>query len=274
MFVSVVIPTFNRGSMLQRAVASVLAQTHAELEVILVDDGSTDKSVSCLRTWSDRRLRILRQPRQGVSAARNAGIANAAGDMIALLDSDDEWMPDKLERHLAFQARSGCEVSQCEEVWIRHGKRVNPGLRHRKRAGWIFEPSLELCLVSPSCALFTRSFWERVGPFRTDLIACEDYDLWLRASLRYPFGLLPRGLVRKYGGHADQLSRKIVGLDLYRIYSLLAILRHEPLSEVQRRLLRRNLALRIDRYAQGCQKRDKPEEAVRVRRMGAREGIV
>jgi glycosyltransferase involved in cell wall biosynthesis len=271
MFVSVVIPAFNRGAMLRRAVASVLAQTHARLEVILVDDGSTDKSVSEIEEWPDPRLRIHRQPRLGVSAARNTGIARARGDRIALLDSDDEWMPHKLERHLAFQEDSGFAVSQCEEVWIRHGRRVNPGLRHRKRAGWIFEPSLELCLVSPSCVMFTRSFWERVGPFRTDLPACEDYDLWLRAALRYPFGLLPQGLARKYGGHPDQLSRKIIGLDLYRIYSLLGILRSEPLSTHQRKLVRENLSLRVSRYIQGCLKRDKPEEAERVRRLVAEE---
>jgi len=271
MLVSVIIPTFNRGAMLHRAVASVLAQTHTHLELILVDDGSTDKSVDDLGAWTDPRLWILRQPRQGVSAARNAGIARASGDVIALLDSDDEWMPDKLERHLAFQAQTGFAVSQCEEVWIRRGERVNPGMKHRKRAGWIFGPSLELCLVSPSCVMFTRSFWEKVGPFRVDLPACEDYDLWLRASLRYPVGLLPRALVRKYGGHPDQLSRKIIGLDLYRISSLLGILRRERLAEEQRELLQDNLELRVRRYIQGCLKRGKPEEAERVRRLVAQE---
>ena len=273
MLVSVVIPTYNRDAMLRRAAASVLGQTYPHLELILVDDGSTDKSVDKVSNWPDPRLRILRQGRQGVSAARNTGIAHAAGDMIALLDSDDEWMPNKLERHLAFQAQTGFAVSQCEETWIRKGMRVNPGQKHRKRAGWIFEPSLDLCLVSPSCSLFTRSFWERVGPFRADLSACEDYDFWLRAGLRYPFGLLPRALVRKYGGHADQLSRSIIGLDLYRIYSLRDILMSEPLSCEQRRRVRDNLALRIRRYAQGCLKRDKPEEAERVRRLGMKAGV-
>ncbi|MEF8888602.1 MAG: glycosyltransferase family 2 protein [Desulfohalobiaceae bacterium] len=272
MLVSVVIPAYNRGAMLRRAVASVLDQTHTRLEVILVDDGSTDKSISQIEGWADSRLRIHRQQQQGVSAARNAGIARARGDRIALLDSDDEWMPDKLEQHLDFQEEIGFEVSQCEEIWIRHGRRVNPGLKHRKRAGWIFEASLDLCLVSPSCVMFTRSFWDHVGPFRTDLPACEDYDLWLRAGLRYPFGLMPRGLVRKYGGHPDQLSRKIIGLDLYRIYSLLDILRRESLSGRQRWLLRENLGLRVRRYAQGCLKRDKPEEAERVRRLVAEIG--
>ncbi|MCF8029825.1 MAG: glycosyltransferase family 2 protein [Desulfohalobiaceae bacterium] len=274
MLVSVVIPAYNRGHMLRRAAASVLSQTHAELELIIVDDGSTDNSVRGLRSWSDRRLRILRQQRKGVSSARNLAIAQARGDMIALLDSDDVWMPDKLERHLAFQAQTGFEVSQCEEVWVRNGTRINPGLRHRKRAGWIFEPSLDLCLVSPSCVLFTPSFWKRVGPFRTDLPACEDYDLWLRASLRYSFGLFPRALVCKYGGHPDQLSRKIIGLDLYRIYSLLGILRQEPLSQKQRYLLQENLDLRLQRYIKGCLKRYKPEEAERVRRLGMEAGIV
>lgn len=274
MLVSVVIPTRNRGSLLNRAVESVLSQTHTEIEVIVVDDGSTDKSTHSLqRIFFDSRLKVVRQEPKGVAAARNAGISLARGEMIALLDSDDVWKRDKIRRQLGFMLNTGFQVSQSEEAWIRHGTRVNPGRKHSKRAGWIFEPSLELCLVSPSSAMFTLSFWRQVGAFDSRLMACEDYDFWLRASLRYPFGLFPEELVYKYGGHSDQLSRKIIGLDLYRIYSLLGILRREELSGEQRNLLHSNLRKRLQRYAQGCLKRDKPEEAERVLRMCGREGV-
>lgn len=265
MLIAIVIPTFNRVDRLAKAVQSVLAQTHSNVELIVVDDGSTDATQAFLMGNKDKRLRVLRQENQGVSKARNAGIIAARAEMIALLDSDDVWLSDKLEKQLSFMSQGGWEISQCDEQWIRHGRRVNPRDIHAKRAGWIFEPSLELCLVSPSCVMFSRRCWEAVGPFDESLPACEDYDLWLRCSLKYPVGFLPEPLVEKYGGHPDQLSRKIIGLDLFRVYSLVKILRSERLSLDQRQRAQEALRNKLSRYIKGCLKRDKPEEADRVR---------
>jgi glycosyltransferase involved in cell wall biosynthesis len=210
-------------------------------------------------------LRVLHQPNRGVSAARNVGVGASRGWAVALLDSDDAWMERKLERHVPFLLDGGWSVIQTDEEWIRSGRRVNPGKKHRKRSGWLFEPSLDLCLVSPSCVLFTRRWWDEVGPFDPQLPACEDYDLWLRCSLRYPIGLVPERLVRKYGGHGDQLSRQIIGLDLYRIYSLVKLLRGGMLDAEQRRLAAGHLRMRSKRYVQGCLKRGKWVEAERIR---------
>ena len=144
--VSVVIPTYNRSSMLQEAVASVLDQDYRPLELIVVDDGSTDATVEVVRGFGAA-IRYLRQDRQGVSAARNAGIAAARGQLIALLDSDDLWLPHKLSRQIDFFGKHpAAVVNQTEEIWMRNGVRVNPGNRHRKSAGMIFERSLGLCL--------------------------------------------------------------------------------------------------------------------------------
>lgn len=264
MLISVVIPTYNRAWSLPRAVDSVLKQTFRDLELIVVDDGSTDYTQNILSSYQDSRLRVIRQTNRGVAGSRNRGIEESRGDYIALLDSDDYWFNQKMKRHLEFTLDSGFSITQTEEIWIRNGRRVNPKYKHTKKAGWIFEPSLQLCLVSPSCVMFSRDCWKKIGPFDQDLMACEDYDLWLRASLDYPIGLLPERLVCKYGGHPDQLSGRILGLDLYRIYSLGKLLTKYSLTEEQRGLALKEFRKRVSYYIQGCLKRDKQEEVGRI----------
>ncbi len=271
--ISVIIPTYNRDSVLPRAVHSVLSQTHSHLELIVVDDGSEDQTAAFMNRVQDHRTQYVRQKQQGVAAARNAGVSMAHGEYIAFLDSDDVWDARKLEIQLAFIRSGGWDISQTEEVWIRNGRRVNPGLRHKKRSGWIFVPSLELCLVSPSCVLISRRCWEETGPFDTRLGACEDYDLWLRCALRYPVGLVPEYLVTRYAGHPDQLSGKIIGLDLYRIMSLCKLLKQSDFSPENRRWTETQLRVKGKRYVQGCLKRGKAEEAVRIRELMAQAGV-
>ncbi|MBP9943988.1 MAG: glycosyltransferase family 2 protein, partial [Desulfomicrobium sp.] len=129
--------------------------------------------------------------------------------------------------------------------------------------------SLDLCLISPSCVMFTRSLWDELGPFDESLPACEDYSLWLRVGARHPVGLVPEPLVVKTGGHADQLSRRIIGLDLYRVYAMIDLLRSMALDGEQRTMVEAALRERVRLYAQGCIKHGKDEEAVRVRKLAA-----
>ncbi|WP_034643873.1 glycosyltransferase family 2 protein [Desulfovibrio inopinatus] len=262
--VSVVIPTYNRSRCVGNAIRSVLQQTFQDVECIVVDDGSTDNTMEILTAFDDVRLRVTTQPNAGVSAARNTGIALARADIIALLDSDDVWLPEKMERQLQFMHEYGYAICQTQEIWVRHGVRVNPMNKHAKPHGHFFEKALTMCLVSPSTVAFTRQFWCECGPFDETLLACEDYDLWLRALLDYPVGLLDEALAIKYGGHEDQLSRKIIGLDLYRIYSLIALLGHPRLVGERRTAVIRVLTKKRDVYVKGCLKRDKPEEACRI----------
>jgi len=265
--VSVIIPTHNRADVLGRAVASVLGQSWTDLELIVVDDGSTDATATVLAEFDDPRLTGMHQENKGVSSARNRGIAASGGRFIALLDSDDYWMPDKLEKQIRFMVESGLEICQTDEIWIRNGQRVNPRLKHAKPAGWFLERSLELCLISPSCVMFSRALWDELGPFDERLPACEDYSLWLRVGVRHPVGLVPEALTVKTGGHADQLSRRIIGLDLYRIYAMLDLLRSMELCAGQRALAVAALKEKVRRYVQGCVKHGKDEEAMRVRGM-------
>jgi len=262
--VSVIIPTHNRVRTLSRAVRSVLGQSHRQLELIVVDDGSTDGTDALLAGFRDPRLRVVRQGHCGVSAARNRGLEMARGEWIALLDSDDAWSEHKLIKHLRFALQGGWAISQTDEVWVRRGMTVNPRAKHAKKAGWIFEPSLELCLVSPSCVLLARDCIQRVGMFDVALPACEDYDYWLRSSVHFPVGLLPEKLVWKYGGHADQLSRKIIGLDLFRIKSLIKLLKGQGLSLEKAAAVRGALEQKARVYVQGCLKRGRMEEAQRI----------
>lgn len=268
-YISVIIPTYNRADVLGRAIDSVLAQTWTDFELIVIDDGSTDATATVLTQRKDPRLRRLYQENKGVSAARNHGIATSSGSYIALLDSDDYWLPTKLEQHIAFMRESGFTISQTEEIWIRNGVRVNACARHGKLAGWFLEDSLRLCLISPSCVMFSRHVWNELGPFDERLPACEDYSLWLRIGLRYAVGLLPQALTIKTGGHADQLSRSIIGLDLYRIYAMLDALGTMHMRSEQKMMLVTALRDKVRVYARGCIKHGKDEEAVRVWELAA-----
>jgi glycosyltransferase involved in cell wall biosynthesis len=259
--VSVIIPTYNRGWIIKEAIDSVLAQDYTELELIVVDDGSTDHTSDVLDSYRDV-IKVFSQKNKGVSAARNRGIAEASGKFIAFLDSDDLWLSQKLSVQIEFFNQTpDALICQTEEVWIRNGLRVNPKKRHKKPSGMIFKPSLELCLVSPSAVMIQRSLLDSVGKFDETLPACEDYDLWLRISCRFPVHLIDAPLIIKRGGHDDQLSSN-AGLDKFRIKAIEKIINSGLLSEDQRRAAVNMLKKKCDIYAAGCRKRGREEEAL------------
>ncbi len=267
--VSAIIPTFNRAQPLIRAVASVLAQSWSNLEIIVVDDGSTDNSAELLHKRFGSRIRILQLPRnRGVSYARNRGFELSRGSFIAFLDSDDLWQSLKTERQLAFmQAAPDILISQTDEIWIRNGKRVNPCKHHQKPSGSIFAECLPLCVVSPSAVMMRRRFFTQIGYFDETLPACEDYDLWLRTACRYPIPLLAEKLVTKYGGHDDQLSRIIPALDRYRIRSLIKIISSGILTSSQKTSALATLKPKSKIYLKGCRKRGRIGEAAALEQL-------
>jgi glycosyltransferase involved in cell wall biosynthesis len=258
--VSVIIPTYNRGWIVKEAIDSVLDQDFSDYELIVVDDGSDDNTREILGAYGTA-ITVLQQPNRGVSAARNRGIAAAAGGLIAFLDSDDLWLPGKLKTQVKFfEENADAVVNQTQEIWIRNGIRVNPKKRHHKFSGMIFERSLALCLVSPSAVMIKKSLFEAVGVFDENLPACEDYDLWLRISCRYPVHLNDFPLIIKRGGHDDQLS-KTAGLDKYRIQSLMKIIDSNLLTPQQYKAAVITLKEKSEVYAGGCRKRGREEEA-------------
>ena len=258
--VSVIIPSYNRCTLLPRALDSVLQQTRPALEIIVVDDGSSDATAVMLEArYPPSRfphLTLLRQANAGVSRARNLGIRHATGDWIALLDSDDEWLPEKLQRQLdAITEQPDTVLCHSDEIWIRRGKRVNPKHKHRKQGGHIFQHCLPLCVISPSAALIKRSLLDEVGLFDESLPACEDYDLWLRICARYPVLYLDQPLITKHGGHADQLSQRHWGMDRFRIQALVNIINRGELSHDDVRAAQTMLAEKCAIVAQGAAKR-------------------
>jgi glycosyltransferase involved in cell wall biosynthesis len=253
--VSVVIPTWNRAELLSRALDSVLAQTRSPEEIIVVDDGSTDDTASRVRTGYPE-VRLIEQPNAGVSAARNAGIRAASGTWIAFLDSDDRWLPEKLALQLeALRANPELLLCHSDEIWIRRGRRVNPMKKHRKCGGRIFERALPLCVISPSSAIVHRSLFDIVGLFDESLPACEDYDLWLRITARYPVLYLAHPLIVKYGGHEDQLSRRHWGMDRFRIRAIEKILADRDLPEDYRMAAEVERARKVKIFTDGARKR-------------------
>ncbi len=259
--ISVIVPTFNRWPVLSRALDSVRAQRFRDFELIVVDDGSTDGTAEELKR-AGLPLRLFATARKGVAAARNFGVSRARGDSIAFLDSDDAWLPRKLETQAAFMAgRPGAKICQTEEIWIRNGVRVNARAVHRKPDGDIYPRCLDLCLVSPSAVMISRELFERFGGFDESFPVCEDYDLWLRIGAQFPVPLIAEPLVVKYGGHADQLSRSTWGLDRYRVLALQKVLRSGSLDAARRAAALEALRRKAAILAQGARKRGREEEA-------------
>ncbi len=253
--ISIIIPTYNRVGRLTAAIESVLEQTDECWELIVVDDGSTDDSERVVGGFKDPRICYIKQENKGVSAARNAGIRNAHGMLIAFLDSDDRWDPRKLEVQLGYlESHPDIHICQTEEMWIRNGRRVNPMKKHAKPSGWIFTSCLPLCVVSPSAVMLRREVFDTVGLFDEALPACEDYDFWLRASLHYEIITLPDALTIKVGGHDDQLSRQW-GLDRFRIASLEKLLTNPALPDVFRPLVEEQISMRSTIFNNGARKR-------------------
>ena len=178
MKISVIIPTYNRKHTLQRAIDSVLAQTFKPYEIIIVADGSKDGTKEWL-LQNYPSVQYIHQPNNGVSSARNKGIQISQGSWIALLDSDDEWMPEKLEYQSRFiEVNRNSSFCHTNEIWIRNGVRVNQMKKHKKYGGDIFKHCLDICRISPSSSIIKKDVFEEVGAFDESLTVCEDYDLW------------------------------------------------------------------------------------------------
>lgn len=259
--VSVIIPTFNRARKVVRAIASVLYQTFRDLEIIVVDDGSTDGTREAI-TRVFPHIRYLNHPKNsGVSAARNTGIRVSRSPFIAFLDSDDYWLREKLAVQVDFFERYPEALAcQTEEIWIRKGRRIYPRKKHLKPSGDIFAPSLKLCLVSPSAVMLRRSLLNEVGLFDPGLPVCEDYDLWLRISCRYPIYLIEKPLVYKEGGAPDQLSATYEGMDQFRIKAMVKLIKGNILNPMRLGQVFQELSFKCSIYGNGCLKRGKKEE--------------
>ena len=200
--VSVIIPTYNRDSYLERAISSVLAQTYQTWELWIVDDGSTDHTEEMARRscQQDPRIHYIKQTNTGVSVARNRGIARARGTYVAFLDDDDRWLPEKLTMQVAFmEDRPDLGMS-----YTRHqGTVASDQLRCADTAparALIHEPATfhdllrPFVSITPSRVLMRRECVEQAGGFNPSYVVNEDYDLWLRIAQRWAFAPVNRVL--------------------------------------------------------------------------------
>lgn len=254
--------------MVCEAIVSVRAQTYRDWALVVVDDGSRDGSAAAAEealAGAPPPSRVVRQEALGVAAARNAGARAIDSAWIAFLDSDDLWLPRKLERQMAWLAdRPQYRIAQTEERWIESGRQRTPRAWHRKEEH-LFRRSLWRCLVSPSAVVMARDLYEESGGFDATFALCEDYELWLRITLGEPVGLVPETLVVKRGGHAGQLSRSTWGLDRFRVAALAKLLWCTPLAADDRLAVVAALRAKCEVLAAGAARRRRDEEAARYR---------
>ncbi|WP_331234426.1 glycosyltransferase [Natronorarus salvus] len=213
--VSVVVPTYDRASVLPRAIESVLAQTHGGLELLICDDGSTDDTESVVADYDDDRIRYLPGENRGANAARNRGIRAAMGDLVSFLDSDDEYHPERLAR--TVDALSG-EPSACAGAFTSYWKVRDgePSDLIRARDGRVTRRDIARANVVGgfSCTTFRRAVFDRVGLLREDLASSQDYEFFLRVFREHYMVGIPAILVTCHG-HGGQISadieRKLAG---------------------------------------------------------------
>ena len=268
--ISAIIPVHDRSERIGPCLESVLAQSEPAAEVIVVDDGSGAATRAVLAGFGDRIRVVELGENRGVAAARNAGVAAATSDWIAFLDSDDHWHPNKLAGQRRFlSAHPYLRALQSEELWIRHGRRVNRKDYHAKPAGWIWSASLVRCLVTASALLVERRLLGELGGFDESLPVCEDYDLWIRMARGHPVGLDPSPTVTKYGGHDDQLSRRYPAMDRFRVLALLAALDRESAAGRCAALVA-ELEVKLDILAAGSRKRGREDRTAMLAAIRAR----
>lgn len=267
--VSAIIPTYNRRELVQRAIDSVLAQDVGVDEVIVVDDGSTDGTAEALRARYGERITCLRQANAGVSAARNAGMAAARGEFLALLDSDDLWMPDKTRRQLAlFEADPTLGMVLCDVDRVDADGAYYDTFHRREviaQDGWAFAPLLRNPSLVPASAMLRREVFETVGGFDTTLRTAEDIDFHLRVARRWRIGVVEASLVKAMRGH-DGLSAESSTYDDYVRVVERAVAEARTTGDVDDRLLREALAITYTRNARGMVLRSRWKDAWRLAR--------
>ena len=204
--VSIVIPTYNRSAIVRRAIDSVLDQTFTDLEIIIVDDGSTDDTREALAAYPDR-VRYVRQENAGPAAARNHGMLLARGDYIGFLDSDDAYLPQNVEKHLrVFEANPGAGLVYCGiEILDRNGDHVKNVLPNPGDRGHVLDRLIRYNFITSSTVLLRRKAMEFAGEMNTSLWFAEDWYYWLRVASRFPVDFVGEVLVR-YQRSAVSLS--------------------------------------------------------------------
>lgn len=197
--ISVILPVYNRAATLPRCVQSVLAQTFTDWELIAVDDGSVDESVSVLESFGDARIRVIREEKnRGPSAARNTAIEAARGEYLALIDSDDEWLPTKLEKQIARLETGECDLCGCEYWLAKDG--VDERVTLPAPPSWAEELHTKCELGNGTTLMLRRECATAVGAMDERLRVYEDWDWMLRLVPRFRYAVVAEPLARVHAG--------------------------------------------------------------------------
>lgn len=225
--ISVIIPTYNRSEQVMKALNSVLSQNYDNFEVLVCDDGSIDDTEEKIRSIKDKRIRYLKQENRGPGAARNLGLKNSKGDLIAFLDSDDIWLSNHLESCTEFfdiYPEASMVYTQNEIIFGKDSRRKQAHYKYKKREipnlekkerfrlyeGLIFEHYLESCISATPCTVVKKNVFDEIGRFNEDLSSGQDYEMWLRVSNRYRIGIVRKITVNvlAQGGSISETIKK------------------------------------------------------------------
>jgi len=221
--VSIVIPTLNRAHLVSRAIKSVLNQTYQFFEIIVVDDGSTDETEKIIQEFRNKRIKYIKHKKsKGPGAARNTGIKASSGYYIAFLDSDDEWLPTKLEKQINLFKKNTFNTGLIY-CGVAHIDQINRNVKEKwipKYRGYVFEKNLSANFVvsGSSSVIVQRKALKKAGKFDESLPSCEDWDLWIRIANYFEFDYVPEILVNCFA-HSERISsnfeRVVLGLKLF-----------------------------------------------------------
>jgi len=235
---SVVIPSYNRAHYIETAIDSVFDQKVDNIEIILVDDGSTDNTRELVQNKYGDRIRYFYQENQGIPGARNTGIKEARGDYIAFLDSDDYWRPEKLKQQLAMIAEHpdyGLVATCCASI------RLDGSFRERNRtgkSGWVLNDLFRANFIRTSSVIIRRDCFDKVGFFDEKQKQSEEYDLWLRLAAECPVGFINESLTV----YVDNPNGISVDSLIGRLYRLMALEKDYLKNKVPAKIYNQRLA--------------------------------
>lgn len=253
--VSVIIPAYNAEAFLARSIRSVEAQTFRDFELVVVDDGSTDGTAEVARGFKS--VRYVRGSHQGEAGARNLGLEEATGELVAFVDADDEWLPDKLACQVAFMEKLGSSFSYTDSYIVRDGDRVRYSTLARPHDGEILLPLiddwLDQAFIIPTEVMASRELLRGAGGFETGLTTPGhvDYGLWLKLALRRTrFDYLDEPLALWYRGHESVSSNAVEMIERYRIALRYFSSRYdfpaEARERIERTLARSNATMAVE----------------------------
>ena len=241
--VSVIIPSYNCAHYLPKAIESALAQNYADLEIIVVDDGSTDDTPNVVTPYLDR-ITYIRQANKGLPGARNTGIRAAKGEFIALLDSDDSWLPEKLIRQMPLFEDPAIGIVYTDFcVLYADGRTLPSYLAERPLAseGFVLDNYIRSRFLFPSTMVLRREAMEQCGLFDEKMLAAEDVELFARICLRWKVARLPDVLMIRTEG-TNNITANGGKLNDYMILAIEKVLQRErALPASSRRLMHQEL---------------------------------